>query len=102
MKCCHSHTAFLPEYISYVHGFLLFRSIQFNPALAQQGKHWQSITYGVPAILCLCNSLNEGAKSLRAELLSWQGLLLPLTLSSRATLPLCPRRRQELHFQSAL
>lgn len=88
-----------------LHGFLLFRSIQFNPTLAQKGKRRQSgnlITEGAPAFLCLSKSLNEGAK--RAGLLSWQFLLPSLTPEQlNYALPATvPRRRQELRFQSVL
>lgn len=81
----------LPAQVYDLNAFLLFRSVQFNPTLAQQSKYWQSsnlTSYGVPAFLCLCKSLNEGAKSLRAKLFSWQCLLLSLTWNSRDTLSL--------------
>lgn len=87
MRCCHHcHTAGVHD----LHGSLLLKPIQFNPALVQSDKHRRScnlITYEVPALLCLCRSLNEGAKSLSATLLSWQSHLLPHTAQLSHALP---------------
>lgn len=80
----------LPAQVCDLNAFLFFRSVQFNPTLAQQSKYWQSsnlTSYIVPAFLCFCKSLNEGAKSLRAKLFSWQCLLLSHMEQSRYTLP---------------
>lgn len=87
MRCCHHcHAAGVHD----LHGSPLLKPIQFNPALVQLDKRRQSsnlITYGVPALLRLCKSLNEGAKSLSATLLSWQSLLLPRTAQLSHALP---------------
>lgn len=95
----------LPAQVYDLNAFLLFRSVQFNPTLAQQSKYWQSsnlTSYGVPAFLCAKVLM----KVLRARELNYLAGSAYSCLS-HGTVEIhspcnCPHRRQEQHFQSML